>query len=101
LRRPPSATLSPYTTLFRSSEQPEIWEEVLRKLRGRLVPPAGGERPDNASTDAFVAWLEGYLDAAAADRRQVGHVGLHRLNRKERSEEHTSELQSREKLVCR
>jgi len=60
-----------------------IWEKVVLKLRGRLMPPAGADRPDNADTDEFISWLENYLDHAGAYERHVGHVGMHRLNRKE------------------
>ena len=61
----------------------EVWEKVVQKLRGRLMPPAGAERPANADADDFVAWMENYLDHAGAQHRHVGHVGIHRLNRKE------------------
>jgi hypothetical protein len=61
----------------------ETWEKVVLKLRGRLMPPAGADRPDNAHTDDFVAWLENYLDHAGATERHVGHIGIHRINRKE------------------
>ena len=61
----------------------ETWEKVVEKLRGRLMPPAGADRPANADTDAFVAWMESFLDHAGEQERHVGHVGIHRLNRKE------------------
>jgi len=61
----------------------EVWEKVVQKLRGRLMPPAGAERPANADADDFVAWMENYLDHAGTQHRHVGHVGIHRLNRKE------------------
>ena len=65
------------------TDHPEIWEKVISKLQGRMMPPAGQPRPDNAEADAFIAWTEQYLDHAAATRQHVGRVGLHRLNRKE------------------
>ena len=49
-------------------EDPEVWEHVVRKLRGDLMPPPGGPRPDGETIDEFVASLEAYLDAAAAER---------------------------------
>ena len=61
----------------------QTWEKVVRKLRGGMMPPPGMRRPDHAKADAFVAWMEGYLDAAAAQNPNPGDVALHRLNRKE------------------
>ncbi len=60
-----------------------VWEKVINKLQGRMMPPAGQPRPDNAQTDEFITWVEDYLNHAADSQRQVGSVGLHRLNRKE------------------
>src|SRR5690606_39511967 len=84
---PPSSTLFPYTTLFRSpSPSVVLVEEALRVQRGHAAEPRRGDR-------------------LAVDL--VGHVagGEHALDRgfggAARSEEHTSELQSRENLVCR
>jgi mono/diheme cytochrome c family protein len=63
---------------------PEVWEKVVRKLRGGLMPPAGRPRPDQATQDGFVAWLERELDAAAAARPNPGRTEtFHRLNRAE------------------
>jgi mono/diheme cytochrome c family protein len=60
----------------------ELWEQVVRKLRGRMMPPPGQERPDGHEVDAFVAWLEGNLDQPQA-LREAGDKLLHRLNRTE------------------
>src|SRR5437762_9353381 len=48
------------------SQNPDIWEKVVRKLRARQMPPIGKERPDNAVYDSVVAALEASLDRAAA-----------------------------------
>ena len=61
----------------------EVWEKVVRKLRGHLMPPPGEPQVDAAQQEAFVQWLEGRLDAAGAARPDPGYVGLHRLNRTE------------------
>jgi hypothetical protein len=60
-----------------------IWEAAVRKLRGGLMPPPGEPRPDAERQRAFVAWMEGALDHAAAARPEPGQVVLHRLNRTE------------------
>src|SRR5262245_5173648 len=41
---------------------PEIWEKVVRKLRGNLMPPIGRPRPDGAAYDRLTAWFERELD---------------------------------------
>ncbi len=60
-----------------------VWEKVINKLQGRMMPPAGQPRPDNAQTDEFIGWVEDYLNHAAEGERHVGAAGLHRINRKE------------------
>lgn len=63
---------------------PELWETVVMKLRGDLMPPPGSRRPDNERVDALVAALEARLDATAAERGPMpGRVAMHRLNRTE------------------
>jgi hypothetical protein len=63
--------------------QAEIWEKVVRKLRGGLMPPPGGPRPQAAEIDGFVRFMEASIDTAAASQPTPGYVPLHRLNRKE------------------
>src|SRR3712207_7358590 len=90
IRRPPRSTLFPYTTLFRS--------------KGAIYEPAASALPDEQpwSTEAYLRFAPTYLEAI---RDKFGfafhllHDVHHRLT--PRSEEHTSELQSRQYLVCR
>jgi hypothetical protein len=65
------------------SDDAEVWEHAVRKLRGNLMPPPGKPRPSPDETQQFVSWMEGKLDEAAAARPNPGHVVLHRLNRTE------------------
>src|SRR3712207_8713382 len=78
IRRPPESTLFPYTTLFRSLE-------FLAPLAGR---------------DAAVARVNALVHRAEDDRSISRADDLARIARV-RSEEHTSELQSRQYIVCR
>src|SRR3712207_7508643 len=83
IRRPPRSTLFPYTTLFRSAVLPQrpdqssplsrVPQDLGREAAVRVMSEAGGDR--------------------------VAFYGLE--NPSGRSEEHTSELQSRPYLVCR
>ena len=59
----------------------ETWEKVVRKLRGGMMPPAGGPRPDSESYLALAQWLEAELDNAHVPTLPA--PGLHRLNRSE------------------
>jgi hypothetical protein len=61
----------------------EVWETVVKKLRGRMMPPAGEPLPDAEATTELVAFLENELDAAAAANPNPGAKSLHRLNRTE------------------
>ena len=60
----------------------EVWELAIRKLRGGLMPPAGGPRPDGETVEQLAAWLAGEIDSAV-DEPEPGRVSLRRLNRRE------------------
>src|SRR3712207_7144338 len=79
IRRPPRSTLFPYTTLFRS----------LRRRRGRRHRP-----PHPMTTHRALRTGRQEMNMDATDEVLVVGAGP-------RSEEHTSELQSRQYLVCR
>src|SRR2546422_3320274 len=94
IRRPPRSTLFPYTTLFRSLR---IGHDVAQRA-GLGVQERRGGGDDGAL--AHRAELELDVDAgglADLDLNGFEHRGLETI----RSEEHTSELQSRLHLVCR
>src|SRR5690606_41567959 len=95
LRRPPSSTLFPYTTLFRSvlAEPTEIHQHT--ELIAALTDKCGRLLLNGFPTGVEVcgAMQHGGPYPASTDSRFTS-VGP-------RSEEHTSELQSRENLVCR
>ena len=69
--------------LAKLPEHADVWEKTVRKLRGGMMPPPGVRRPDQASVDSMVSWLERSLDEAAAAHPNPGRVALHRLNRAE------------------
>ena len=68
---------------MRSTRDAKVWEEAVRKMRGRLMPPPGEKQPPQQSMDQFVCWMEGRLDQGAGQKSEPGSVGLHRLNRTE------------------
>src|SRR3712207_8334935 len=92
LRRPPRSTLFPYTTLFRSADRGELRAPVV----GR--PAVGGAVPPDVPV-ALRVLARG--PGGAEPRVLVGGVVGHPVQHHPRSEEHTSELQSRQYLVCR
>jgi hypothetical protein len=61
----------------------EIWEKVIRKFRGGMMPPAGMPRPDRAAADSFLSYLETSLDRAVVGKPDPGRALVHRLNRTE------------------
>src|SRR3712207_7573307 len=91
IRRPPRSTLFPYTTLFRSKARVEIARE-LRSCAILTDAPSFQDRDLVGTLDRFQAMRHN-------DRRSSPSV--HGPQQQIRSEEHTSELQSRQYLVCR
>ena len=68
----------------RAGEHPEVWEKVVLKLQAGAMPPLGAPRPDRATYDSLVAWLEHELDRAADAAPNPGRTEtFHRLNRSE------------------
>src|SRR5690606_40147149 len=86
----PSPSRFPYTTLFRSGTEPNEQARKLSKEKGNIVVE-NLEDIREEKFDAITLWhvLEHVYEPS---------LYLDKINR---SEEHTSELQSREKLVCR
>src|SRR3712207_7058263 len=89
IRRPPRSTLFPYTTLFRSRDmtsarEPSGWVERVDELRSTLLRKMDFDDVPVKPQRAFKEMNEFFDEDAII-----------------RSEEHTSELQSRQYLVCR
>src|SRR3712207_8192195 len=91
IRRPPRSTLFPYTTLFRSTEALQ-WRKRLN---------------DTAAAEGYKVTVNDMVIRAAAlaltkfPNLNASFMGDHVDQHRDRSEEHTSELQSRQYLVCR
>ena len=61
-----------------------VFEKAVRKMRGRLMPPPGNDKPPIEDLDAFIADMEYYLDSIADNSgANPGHISVHRLNRTE------------------
>src|SRR3712207_8889768 len=99
IRRPPRSTLFPYTTLFRSRDVLAV------RAAAALAAALGPSEPDDLRE---LTPVDGIVPAVLGrDRHEVslkhapvrGNLGSDR--QMTRSEEHTSELQSRQYLVCR
>src|SRR5688572_32249035 len=86
IRRPPRSTLFPYTTLFRSRRQTCEGDGSFAPGRANVAQP-----------DLRDVSVGDRVNGGAGARKRCGHA----LRFSERSEEHTSELQSQSNLVCR
>src|SRR3712207_9588528 len=100
IRRPPRSTLFPYTTLFRSEEQAadvagrdDLAVDLQQRLDARLEALLGAEHVRVA--------LRAMAEAEVLAHRYVRRAERVHEDALDRSEEHTSELQSRQYLVCR
>src|SRR6266850_696455 len=67
----------------RPSNNADVWEKVIRKLRAEMMPPVGAPRPDKAALDGVASYLETSLDKVATTKPNPGRTVLHRLNRAE------------------
>src|SRR3712207_7492024 len=92
IRRPPRSTLFPYTTLFRSQSGRDA-AHVASSVRRVRMPPAEHRRPTTIGRSPQTGRLVAHPSSAP--------VLLTTGTAHARSEEHTSELQSRQYLVCR
>jgi hypothetical protein len=69
--------------LARVSKDADPWEHVIRKVRTGAMPPVGRPRPDKATAEGLVTYLETELDRSAAENPNPGRPSLQRLNRSE------------------
>src|SRR2546427_9419203 len=88
IRRPPRSTLFPYTTLFRSQVGQRRLPGGVEQSDHVLAVLAAGLGGFGGGGDLLLGQAVQFLDVIDGDRRS-------------RSEEHTSELQSQSNLVCR
>lgn len=66
------------------TKDPKLFEHVIRKLRGSLMPPPGGPHPPIERVHEMVSALEADIDNAAKKKGPTpGHVAIHRLSRTE------------------
>src|SRR3712207_8313264 len=99
IRRPPRSTLFPYTTLFRSTKLDGSVYVLIRQAgeSGQLYGSVSGRDVADAAN----------AEGGKVERSMVvldtpiKTLGMHPVKVRLRSEEHTSELQSRQYLVCR
>src|SRR3712207_7676742 len=94
IRRPPRSTLFPYTTLFRSEQRTEILQQAQAEAE-RLTGRTRGE------SDQMLGQARRQRDEILGTARRQRDEILAQAQAEARSEEHTSELQSRQYLVCR
>lgn len=64
------------------TQDQEVWEKAIVKLRGRLMPPTGADQPTQDEVDALVSTLETTIDTSI-EETHIGNVPIQRLNRTE------------------
>src|SRR3712207_8143794 len=96
IRRPPRSTLFPYTTLFRSYSEDSTVQQLELRLENKFdtLSFTAGQGNDSLRSDQNLS-VEVMANNAQVEIRSIP------FNEIRRSEEHTSELQSRQYLVCR
>src|SRR5439155_26842041 len=99
--RPPRSTLFPYTTLFRSTEiglsESDLLDQLPEALAAMDQPTGDGVNTYVVSRAVHAAGIKVALSGLGGDELFAGYPTFSRLH--VRSEEHTSELQSRGHLV--
>src|SRR3712207_7305334 len=90
IRRPPRSTLFPYTTLFRSADKLAESNNLMQIIEQAIEP-----LPARCQEVFRMSYLQGLHNKEIAQQLNCSQRTI------ERSEEHTSELQSRQYLVCR
>src|SRR3712207_8975140 len=98
IQRPPRSTLFPYTTLFRS---PARGWRVHLFTSGSTGPPKGVILIREERSSSCLDWRTCSRRTGHVRSPSHGSSDVHIALRAVRSEEHTSELQSRQYLVCR
>src|SRR3712207_8504307 len=98
IRRPPRSTLFPYTTLFRSVGSTVTWQWNSGGVAHNVTFEDEAPGSDNRTSGSFPRTF-----SATGDYAYICtiHVAQGMVGTVSRSEEHTSELQSRQYLVCR
>src|SRR5690606_39498131 len=96
----PIQTRFPYTTLFRSSAALSAETTTAPESTCRKLCTAGASPFCRLAETTSIGWLKARA-LRIAGRLEAASTGAIARRTRQRSEEHTSELQSREKLVCR
>src|SRR5690606_39668118 len=100
-RRTPTTTLFPYTTLFRSYELSDVYNDVLMLQEKKELYDSISKGYERLILASETMLATGAISKNEQLRVKAEKLTIDATSAMVRSEEHTSELQSREKLVCR